>query len=91
MSQIDVNTIIESVLTETKSTKSELIEYVNKRIGDSIEEFETRSQEEQDSIPAYVPLIAEAFMFTIDREMEIYKNLEIALQRVIDEMDATRG
>lgn len=90
MSQIDVNKIIESVLVETNSTRVDLLSHVNERIQTSIEEFKTKPKEEQDTTPPYVPLIAEAFTFAIDREIEIYKNVEIALQRVIDEMDAVK-
>lgn len=89
MSQIDVNKIIESVLTETKSTKVDLLADANERLQLSVDEYKNRPEEEK-NIPPYVPMVAEAFTFAIDREIEIYKNVEIALQRVIDEMDAVK-
>lgn len=89
MSQIDVNKIIESVLTETKSTKVDLLADAHERLQLSFDDYTNRPEEEK-NIPAYVPVVAEVFNFIIDREIEIYKNVEIALQRVIDEMDAVK-
>lgn len=90
MSKIDVNKIVDSILVETKSTRVDLLEQVRDRIEASVDEFQAKSEEEQDNTPPYVPFIAEVFTFVIDREMEIYKNIEYALQRVIDEMDTVK-
>jgi len=89
MKEVNVNEIFESVLEETKSTRVDLLEEANNRLKTVLEDYKNRKEEDAD-LPLYAVLVPEVMGFAIDREIEIYKNVEVALNRVISELETIK-
>ncbi|WP_214809596.1 hypothetical protein [Exiguobacterium sp. s144] len=89
MKEVNLNEIFEAVLEETKSTRVDLLEEANSRLKTVLEDYKNRKEEDTD-LPLYAVLVPEVMGFAIDREIEIYKNVELALNRVISELETIK-
>lgn len=86
MTKVDVDSILQSVLKDSASSKRELGTYMQTKLANVVNNLPEEPVPTNSSIQA--SLIVELSAIIIEREMAIYENVATTLKRVIDELQA---